>query len=316
VVSGRRREDDSFRLVVRVFDRPHVEALESSPTTTIGFSLVAGLVLGIMLAIGREAVDSRMRNSRDAEDWFGAPVVGALPKGMRGRPPPGVGGGRGRHEDRRVATLDLLRARLQFAGLGVAGPTILVTSAAPDDGKSTVAANLGAALAWTGERVVCVDADVRRSVLGRHLSVDPGAIGLTEVLNGDAVLEEVLVPVELVQPTSNGSGPAETPGNLEVLPAGSKPHTLGSMLTPEIVRALVERLRARADYVIFDAPPLLVADAYPLALQADNVLVVARTGRTTREQAQSARTTLEGLGAKKVGIVITDARTNDAYGPV
>ena len=298
---------------MRVFDEPHVDPVESSPTTTIGFAIVAGLVLGVMLAIGREAVDSRMRSRRDAEQWFGAPVVGALPKGMRGKTPPGIGGPR-RGENRRVASLDLLRARLQFAGMGVAGPTILVTSAAAGEGKSTVAANLGAALAWTGERVVCVDADVRRSSLQRYLGIETDGPGLTEVLSGEVVLEDALLPVELVQPTSNGAGPTDAPGRLEVLPAGSKPHTLGSVLTPEIVTALLERLRARADYIIFDSPPLLVADAYPLALQADNVLVVARSGRTTREQAESVRATLQGLGVQKVGVVLTDARSADGHG--
>ena len=311
-ISGQRRPD-SFRLVVRVFDEPHAEPVESSSVTTLGFAVAAGLVLGIMLAIGREALDSRMRSRRDAEQWFGAPVVGALPKGMRGKPPPGVGGERRRGETQRVASLDLLRARLQFAGMGVAGPTILVTSAGVGEGKSTVAANLGAALAWTGERVVCVDADVRRSSLQRYLGIETDAPGLTEVLNGEVVLEEMLIPVDLLQPTSNGSGPTDAPGRLEVLPAGSKPHTLGSVLTPEIVTALLERLRARADYIIFDAPPLLVADVYPLAIQADNVLVVARSGRTTREQAESARATLEGLGVQKVGIVLTDAPSTEAY---
>jgi Mrp family chromosome partitioning ATPase/capsular polysaccharide biosynthesis protein len=303
----------SFRLVVRVFDEPHVDPVETSTTTTIGFAIVAGLVLGIMLAIGRAAVDSRMRSRRDAEQWFGAPVVGALPKGMRGKTPPGIGGPR-RHENRRVASLDLLRARLQFAGMGVAGPTILVTSATAGEGKSTVAANLGAALAWTGERVVCVDADVRRASLQRYLGIETEGPGLTEVLNGEVVLEDALLTVELVQPTSNGQGPTDAPGRLEVLPAGSKPHTLGSVLTPEIVTALLERLRARADYIVFDSPPLLVADSYPLALQADNVLIVARSGRTTREQAESVRATLAGLGVQKVGVVLTDSRSADGYG--
>jgi succinoglycan biosynthesis transport protein ExoP len=307
------RRSGSFRLVVRVFDEPHVEPVASSPVTTIGFAIGAGIVLGIMLAIGREALDSRMRSRHDAEQWFGAPVVGALPKGMRGKPPPGIGGRR-RGETRRVASLDLLRARLQFAGLGDAGPTILVTSAGAGEGKSTVAANLGAALAWTGERVVCVDADVRRSSLQRYLGLETEAPGLTEVLNGEVVLEDALLPIELVQPTSNGTGPTNSPGRLELLPAGSKPHTLGSVLTPEIVTALLERLRARADYIVFDAPPLLVADAYPLALQADKVLVVARSGRTTREQAESVRATLEGLGVQKVGVVMTDAPSADGYG--
>lgn len=313
VQSGRRRAD-SFNLVVRVFDAPHVDELPTSPVAKLIFGGIIGLALGLMLAITREALDSRMRGSSDAESWFRAPVVGALPKGMRGKSPPGVGARRRRGDSRRVASLDLIRAKLQFAQAGVGGPTIVVTSAAAEDGKSTVVANLGAALAWAGKRVVCVDADVRRPSLHRYLGLDSGLPGLVDVLEADVVLEDALVTVDLVQPTVNGSSPTESPGRLEVLPAGSMPSAAVGVLTPEAVGALIERLQHRADYVVFDSPPLLVADSFPLALQSDNVLVVARRGRTTKDQAEAVRATLEGLGIQQVGVVMTDAPSADGYG--
>ena len=197
--------------------------------------------------------------------------------------------------------------------MGISGPNIVVTSASSHEGKSTVAANLGAALARAGKRVVCVDADVRRPSLHLLLGVDPDSPGLVDVLENGVELGEALQPVELIQPTLNGGGPLEAHGRLEVLSAGSTPSSAIGVLTPEAVAAIMEQLRERADYVVFDSPPLLVADSFPLALQSDNLIVVARRGRTTRDQAEAVRATLEGLGIEKVGIVLTDATAVDGY---
>ena len=311
------RTDQSFDLIVRVFDPPHVEPDPVAPKygANIIFGGVAGLALGLLLAVAREALDSRLRTRRDAEEWFGAPVVGALPREMVGRPPPGVGSGprrTGRFEDRRAAMLDLLRAKLQFAQTGIIGPTILVAGAGPFVEKSSVVANVGAALARSGKRVVCVDADVRRPRLDHAFGLPKESPGLVDVLEGDLELADALLEIELVQPGSNGAEPMEHAGQLSVLPAGRPPSPLTDVFTPQAVSGLIEQLYRRADYVVFDSPPLPVAESYPLALESDNVLVVARRGRTTRDQAAAVRLTLEELGIERVGVVMTDERT-DGY---
>jgi Mrp family chromosome partitioning ATPase/capsular polysaccharide biosynthesis protein len=304
----------SFDLIVRVFDPPHVQEEPEARTSFLVFAGLGGLALGLLLAIGREALTSPIERRRDAEEWFGAPVVGTLPKVER-RPPPGVGSRRGRRggDAARVASLDLLRARLEFAQMGVAGPTILVTSAGSEAATSPVAASLGAALTWAGNSVVCVDADVRSPSLHRSLGMPSEGPGLVGVLENGTPLEEALLTVDLVQPAANGAGPARTPGKLELLPAGGPPSTLIGVLTPSAITGLMKRLHERADYVVFDCPSLLVADALPLALQSDNVLVVARRGRTTKDQAESVRETLEGLGVAKIGVVLTDTASGDGY---
>jgi non-specific protein-tyrosine kinase len=304
----------SFDLIVRVFDPPHVDEEPVARTSYLVFAGLGGLALGFLLAIGREALTSPIQRRREAEEWFGAPVVGTLPKVER-RPPPGVGGrrGRGGADAARVASLDLLRARLQFAQIGVAGPTILVTSAGSEAATSPVAASLGAALTWAGNRVVCVDADVRSPSLHRSLGLNATGPGLVDVLEKDAPLEDALVTVELVQPAANGAGPSKPQGRLELLPAGGPPSTLLGVLTPSAVSELMQHLHERSDYVVFDCPSLLVADALPLALQSDNVLVVARRGRTTRDQAESVREILHGLGVAKIGVVLTDTPPGDGY---
>ena len=302
---GERRTVGSFDIVFRFYDRPHVQAEAVGPKTgaNIIFGAVAGIALGLLLAVAREALDSRLRERKEAEQWFDAPIVGTLPKGM-GR----VSTRRNSGHDRRTATLDLLRARMQFTGAGINGPTILVADSGPDMGKSMVAANLGAALARGGKRVVVVDADIRRPRLHRSLGVETGeGPGLVDVLEGYSQLDEALVPVEMPASGSNGASPTEAAGRLELLSSGSTPAPVSDILTADSVANLTSQLLQRADYVIFDSPPLSVAEAYPLAVRADNVLVVARRGRTTKDQAEWARETLDEIGVEKVGVVLTDS---------
>src|SRR6266508_4043514 len=150
-------------VVVNVFDPPHLQpdAISPKPAKTLGFAGALGLALGLMLAFARESLDDRVRGWREAEEWFGAPVVGTLPKRTRGTRPAGVAG-RGRESESLLEALNLLRANLEFSPTGVAGPTILVTSALSGEGKTTVAANLGSVLAMGGHTVICVEADLRR----------------------------------------------------------------------------------------------------------------------------------------------------------
>lgn len=316
---GASSSSESFGLVVRVFDAPHVEAdpVKRSEATALAFAGVLGLALGIVLAVARDALDSRIRDRKDAEGWFGAPVLGALPKGMRGKPPPGIGpksASDARHEAERVASLDLLRAKLEFTQqLGAPARTLVVTSATADEGKSTVTASLALTLARAGKRVICVDADMRRPSLHRFLGFSPEAPGLADVFKSDVDLEDVLLPIDFGGSDGNGVGPSDSTGRLEILPAGTLTSTLSRPLSPEAAAALMELLHERAEYTIFDAPPLFVADAFPLAVQSDGVLVVARRGRTTMKQAESVRLTLEGLGVTRVGIVLTDAQPVDTY---
>jgi Mrp family chromosome partitioning ATPase len=302
---GRPRTPGSFDVVVRFYDPPHVQAEPIGPKTgsNIIFGAVAGIALGLLLAVAREALDSRLRERKEAEQWFDAPIVGTLPKGMRG-----VSARRGAGDARRTATLDLLRARMQFTGAGIRGPSILVAESGPDMGKSNVAANLGAALARGGKRVVVVDADLRRPRLHRSLGIElAGGAGLVDVLAGQVDLDEALVSVPLPTQETNGAGPIEAAGRLDLLPSGSTPAPLSDVITSDTVADLIRRLNERADYIVFDSPSLAVAEAYPLAVQVDNVLIVARRGRTTKDQAEWARDTLEEIGVQKVGVVLTDS---------
>jgi receptor protein-tyrosine kinase len=321
-------------IVVNVFDPPHLQpdAVSPKPAKTLGFATALALALGLMLAFARESLDDRIRSRRDAEEWFGAPVVGALPKRARGTRPAGVAGSQ-RTSEGLLEALNLLRANLEFSPDGTAGPTILVTSALSGEGKTTVAANLGAVLAIGGHRVICVEADVRRPALRGYLGLPPQTQGLLEVLSGDAELDGALQNVELVEPTANSGGPRKlglgrkngahpaaqrapfVGGELRLLPIGSSPGRSGIAFTAEKVAPLIEQLRARADFVILDSSPLLtLADSFLLAQHSDEVLVVARQGQTKKEKAEAVRARLKVLGVKRVGVILTDSPSPESGG--
>jgi polysaccharide biosynthesis transport protein len=315
-----------------VFDPAHLEPGRVSPKAlrTLVFAGALGLLVGLGLGIARESLDDRIRNKGDAEEAFGAPVIGSLPKGSRGKSLFALNGEvRGRES--LLDALHLLQARLEFSSEESSGPFIVVTSALQDDGKSTVVANLGTIMALSGKDVICVEADFRRPSLHRYFMLSPGLPGLSDLIESDAELEDVLRPITLVDKGVNAHqvtvmaaryGHSAVPkssepplgGRLRVLPMGHSVENPPALMSGEKVEAVLAELAQAADYLIFDVPPLVVSDAFPLLLRSNTVLVVARRGRTTKMRAQAVRETLAGLGTERIAVVMTDAESADGYG--
>ena len=323
-------------ITASVFDPAHLEPGQVSPQPkrTVIIAGVLGLVIGLVLAFARDALDDRIRGRRDAEEWFGAPVIGELPKEL-GRKPYGLKGAPPPRDPAVVEALYRLRANLQFSQGGISGPVLVVTSAVTDDSHSIVAANVAVTLALAGLDVICVEADMRRPQLERALDVAAGPLGLVDVLEDGVDVDTVLEEVPLGLPMAGKhpsrrlrrgrearNGKAATgdvaatvagaeravQGSLRVLPVGRVPPNPADVFTRERTVDLLERLRARAQYVVIDTPPLLTfGDAFPVVSLADNVVVVARDGQATRGIADSVRTTLSGLGVQKFSIVLTHA---------
>jgi non-specific protein-tyrosine kinase len=186
-----------------------------------------------------------------------------------------------------------LRTNLQFSGLDRQLKTILITSGGDGDGKTTVVANLGVAMAESGKRVLLVDCDLRRPGLHESfgLSVAPG---LSNALLADS-----------------GSLPVSTtsvPG-LSVLTAGDLPPNPAEFVASARLSALLARVREEYDYVLLDSPPAgLVADAVVLAPSVDGVVMVVSAGRTKRDAARRAKEQLERVGARLIGVVLNNAK--------
>lgn len=330
---------DVLPVSATIFDPAHIEPGQVSPhpTRNVAIATALGLALGLIFAFARESLDNRVRSRRDAEEWFKAPVIGTLPRAARGRPPVELLSSSDLRSREVIDALHIIRANLQLGTAMSEGGVILVTSALPEEGKSTLVSSLGVVLAAVGNDVVCVEADLRRPKLMDYLGVEPYESGLVEVIEGIVDVDDALRPIEIGRAASpNGrirGGSSQRrrhavsaarlleeneprgAGKLQLLPAGRARVNATMILTPEHVRELLESLRKPGRFVIFDAPPLLlVADALPLALAADSVIVVARQGRTTRENAEAVRGTLESLGAANVSVVISDSSGGDGYG--
>jgi capsular polysaccharide biosynthesis protein/Mrp family chromosome partitioning ATPase len=304
-------EKPSSRITATVFDPAHVQPGEVSPhpTRNLGIAVALGLAVGLVLAFVRDSLTSRIRGQRDAERWFGAPVLATLPRTPR---PTRMRAGLAPAPN--LEALGMVRAGLQYLDGAPAGPVLTVTSASRQEGKTRLVASLALELASAGHSVICVEADLHHPQLCEYLNLRRPDRGLTDILADARRIEEVVVPV----PTStgvngdghahkgNGSGPeAGTAGEVSLIAVGRRTARGSDLLTLARVKRLVDDLRARAEYVLFDTDPILSSgDVFPFARASDNVIVVARADRTTREAAEAAGATLERLGVQRVSVVL------------
>lgn len=201
-----------------------------------------------------------------------------------------------------------LRTSIAFSALPQRRPlrTLVVTSAEPQDGKSTTAVNLAVALAEQGLRVLLAEADQRRPVLHRVLRAER-APGLSDILSGRAVVAEALRHVPL---------PEHATGQLDFLPGGRAVPNPAELAGSAAMRMLLADLAARYDAVVLDTPPLsMVTDGAVTGTLVDGVIVVARMGKTNRDSLRRAVDELRAVGAPVVGLVLTDVHHGeDRYG--
>lgn len=185
-----------------------------------------------------------------------------------------------------------LRTSLLSAGGDQSLQAVLVTSSVPGEGKSTVAANLAITLAQAGRSVVLVDGDLRHPTLHTLFDIAaPRGLGV--------VLAETAVEPELI---------ASGVEHLTLLPCGPLPPNPAELLASPRMAQVVAGLRARADFVLFDAPPVTAtADAAILAAQVDGVLLVAQAGASKRDAIERAKQRLLQVQANLLGVVLTNA---------
>lgn len=274
------------------------DGLPDLPTGLVGGALGLGAGAGVLVA--RRRIDTTVRGRQDAAALTSAPVLAAVPlleaaprplrAAVRPGAAPGPDGDAGGEDEAGRAFADLARGLL---GLPVPCPvrTLVVTSADAGDGKSSVAAPLARALAATGERVLLVDADLRRP--RQHEVFETGlSPGLTDVLDGRADLDACLVPCS-GRPT------------LALLPAGAVSACSTELVGTHRMSALLTHWAAQGYLVVIDAPPLLpVIDGAVLARMAQGALLVTRARRTSREHLAEAAELLRTSGAGLLGVVV------------
>lgn len=193
-----------------------------------------------------------------------------------------------------------LRTNLQFASPDKPIHTILATSTSPDDGKSTTIANLAVTFAASGSPTILVDADLRRPHLHRIFGLS-NDVGLTTFISS-------MAKPEGGQPTDLPLQETAVP-NLLVLTSGPVPPNPAEMLASHKMAEVLAMLRARADYVLIDTPPIIaVTDAAVLAPRVDGVFIVINAGKTKRDLAVKARDVLQKVNANILGVVLNNAK--------
>jgi capsular exopolysaccharide synthesis family protein len=192
-----------------------------------------------------------------------------------------------------------LRTNLQFSSLDNPIRTLVVTSAAPEEGKSTTVANLAVTLAQGGRRTILVDCDLRRPSLHEifGLKAEPGLTDLMLAEEGEAALQETGVE------------------GLKLLASGPKPPNPADMLGAQKLDKIFESLATEAEIVLFDAPPVIaVTDAAVLGAKVDGVLLVISAGKTKRDHAQRAKELLEKANVRIIGATLTNAPKDSSMG--
>jgi capsular exopolysaccharide synthesis family protein len=268
-------------------DTPILPRAQRNTIVALGGS--AFLALGLVFVL--ELFNTRVTSPDDVKRHLGIPMLGMAPDVKRQDADGALLLGAGAPQEF-AELLHGVRTNLIIAPEMASTRTLLVTSAAPGEGKTTAAANLAISLARLKQRVLLVDADLRRPRLHEVFGVEHQP-GLTDLLSG--------------RPTPTAFRQTSTRG-LWVLPSGGAVHDPADLLGSRRFAKLVAALSQQFDWIVLDSPPVLtVTDPCLIARVASGVLVVLAHGRTSREVAIDAVERLDGVGAHVVGAMLNRA---------
>jgi capsular exopolysaccharide synthesis family protein len=288
--------------IVRSAERPRSPS-SPKPVRDAVLAGLLGLMLGLGLAFLRQALDRRLREPADVEEHLDVPVLALLRTTTLGRTPFPSTAKKRRilSEDEDLEAFRILRTNVALVDGAKPVTTLLVTSALPEEGKSTVAVGLAWAEAMTGRKTLLVDCDLRRPTIAERLEV-PSAPGLSDFLLGEVEPADILRTVTLDQ----RRGP-DAP-QLVCIPAGRFTPEHAELLDSERFREFLAQVAEVYDRVILDSAPLLpVSDTLALLPRVDAVLLCVRLGQTRRDEAIAARAALDRSPTARTGLVLTAA---------
>lgn len=315
MVLERTKESDLTQMLrvnnVSIVDRPLTPSAPVSPRVPLYLMIgtLLGLAVGVGAAFGRGLLDRTVKVPEDIEHDLELTVLGLLPASDKAQSP--TYGAR-RKKRKRGARIEesgkpelvvhdepmssiaeaarSIRTNLMFMATDHPYQTLLVTSAGPSEGKTTVACCIAIAMAQAGQRVVLIDCDLRRPRIRRVFDISADDQGLTTALLGE--------------PLDAGLFESEVPG-LTILPAGPVPPNPAELFHTERFRSLLEEVKGRFDRVIIDSPPVAaVTDPTILSTIADGTVLVVRANQTRKEVARHAVRSLQAVGGNLSGVVL------------
>jgi len=314
-VGGRERETSLAGHLktnnVRILDAALVPATHIAPNVpkTVAISAVVAVIAGLLLAFLLEILDSTVKSPEDVEKQLGLTFLGLVPsispdeRAARATAPPGLANLVASdskdlyviaHPKSAVAECcRAIRTNLLFMSPDKPAKTLMVTSAAPQEGKTTTSVNLAITMALSGLRVLIVDTDMRRPRLHKVFGVPGSTDGLSSAIVGET---------EVMSAVRDTGVP-----NLYLLPCGPLPPNPAELLHAERFKHIVEELGAGFDRVIFDSPPVgAVTDAAILSRLTQGTILVAKGGRTSKDALKSAHRLLSDGGINILGCVLND----------
>jgi len=287
---------------IRIVDPAEVPTVPISPNVPRSFAVafMGSLTLGIGLAFLLESLDKTIRNAEQVQFVAGLPALGVLPMASFSRKHI-----KGELEQRQsIGLVAYSRPKSQIAeayrALGTSillssldrpHKIVMVTSALPEEGKTTTAVNSAIVLAQQGGKVLLIDADLRRPSVHKTLGLEPRC-GLSMLADDPSQIEQCILASPHIP-------------NLHFLPAGPTPVNPAELLGSQRMKDLLKHLRTKYDHIVVDTPPVLsITDAVRLSPEADAVMLVIRSGVTTKESLCRARDLLYQVKAPVIGVVV------------
>lgn len=272
-----------------------------SPQTfrNLALASVLGLLIGVGLALIRDLMDTSIRSETDTRAVTDVPLLAGITFDKEAASSPRLVIDNPHHTHSEA--FRTLRTNMQFVNAGDPARSIVFTSSLPEEGKTTTIAHLALTLAATDQKVCVIEGDLRRPRLLDYLGLE-GAAGLTNVLIGEAELEDMLQGYEDTNLTLLGSGPL--------------PPNPAELLGSTAMRSLVHDLEQRFDIVLIDAPPLLpVTDAAVLASITDGAIVVVGAGVVRTEQLARTLERMDQAQGQVLGLIVNRLPSTgmDAY---
>ena len=286
-------ETNNIRLLA---DKPVVKRLPSGRVKNVFVGVMCALGLGIGLALVIDYLDHRVKSVDEVERELGAPFFGLIPQYQANRSRPVT-----LYEPKSGVAEDYRELRTWvWLSLPTSPQSLMLTSAAPGEGKSLTAANLAIALAQLGKRVVLIDADLRRPALHLSFRIANNA-GLTDILARGAQWQPLLQDTVME--------------NLKVLPSGGQPHNPSELLNTNRLKNLLAALKSSFDMIIVDAPVTLsITDVPIMASAMDGVLFIYSPSKSDKAALHECKTILTRAGARIVGVVANNISVQDQRG--